>query len=568
MNLRNLTNWWQTQRPGTPSGNEPPTAAATSGSPLARIPMEYQEMFRQTIRQEMTDDKSDHTDKDMLAYLRTRREVFQQGQYVDPNGKLGQLPLTRQELHAQGITRPQTGQSATEQAREKRNLFLKVGGLALIAIVFFVLVSRGRAERDMSLTLTPEPTVLAGSATATPEILAVTGADDSLQTIGGLGGALTIGRPASLELHYRSSEEVVALPIDPAQTTPKGELRFNETVMLSDNPVAVWLAGTVVNYAIGIPDSLARNLQPGDPISLHTNTGATLPFVVSTTATHAHHEANTLLSQNRLGLTLFSLPAPTEDQVTVVWADYAVQLAATTNASHVGVGETFTVADMTMHVDGWRYDQVAAGSFQITVSTTTTITTPLSNQAQRLLSLSSPADQTPSVAQSFTQTGRVRETTLFTVGESFLGQPLTLELRILPGGDVRVITLGELPHPQSLLAVSAVLTATWDAAAGGGVVQATVTNTGLGSLILSPDFFQMREQSTGGEYRLMPMQAEPRLPFTVSPAQTVQVRLTFVPMQPVIKLFMGWGEWEITGFPVTSGLAPPDRDVGLKEAGG
>jgi hypothetical protein len=530
--------------------------------------MEYQEMFRQTIRQEMTDNKTDHTDKDMLIYMRSQRELFQQGQYVDPNGRLGQLPLTRQELHAQGITRPQTGQSATEQAREKRNLFLKVGGLALVAVVFLVLVSRGRAERDMSLTPTPEPTVLAGSATPTPEILAVTGADDSLQTIGGLGGALTIGRPASLELHYRSSEEVVALPIDPAQTTPKGELRFSETVMLSDNPVAVWLAGTVVNYAIGIPDSLARNLQPGDVVNLQTNTGATLPFVVSTTALHDHHEASSLLSQNRLGLTLFSLPAPTEDQVTVVWADYSVQLATTASASRVGVGETFTLADMTMRVDGWRYDQVAEASFQITVSTTTTITTPFSNQAQRLLSLSSPADQTPAVTHSFTQTGRVRETTTFTVGESFLDQPLTLELRILPGGDFRFITLGELPHPQTLLAVGDVLTATWDAAAGGGVVQATVTNTGSGTLLLTPDFFQMREQSHGGEYRLMPMQAEPRLPLALSSAQTVQVRLTFVPMQSVVVLLIGWGEWEITGFPVTSGLAPPDQDVGLTYAGG
>ncbi|MEI2609555.1 MAG: hypothetical protein V9G20_13080 [Candidatus Promineifilaceae bacterium] len=568
MNLRNLANWWQTQRPGSPNGSESPTAAATSGSPLARIPMEYQEMFRQTIRQEMTDNKSDHTDKDMLAYLRTRREVFQQGQYIDPNGKLGQLPLTRQELHAQGITRPQTGQSATEQAREKRTLMLKLGGLALIAVVFFLLISRGRAGQAETLTLTPEPTALADEVTPTPEILAVTGADDSLQTIGGLGGALTIGRPASLELYYRSSEEVVALPIDPAQTTPKGELRFNETVMLSDNPVAVWLAGTVVNYAIGIPDSLARNLQPGDRISLHTNTGATLPFIVSTTATHAHHEANTLLSQNRLGLTLFSLPAPTEDQVTVVWADYSAQLATATSTSRVGVGETFTLADMTMQVEGWRYDQVAEGSFQITVSTTTTLTTPLSNQAQWLLSLSGPADQTLAMTHSFTQTGRLHETTVFTVGEAFLGQPLTLELRILPGGGYQAVTLGELPQPQSLLQVGAVLTATWDVAQAVGVVQVTVTNTGLGSVILSPDFFQMREQSNGGEYRQIPVQVEPRLPLTLSPAETVQVRLTFVPMQSVVVLFMGLGEWEITGNPVTSGLAPPDQNVSRKYAGG
>jgi hypothetical protein len=523
--------------------------------------MEYQEMFRQTIRQEIMDNKSDHTDKDMLAYLRTRREVFQQGQYIDPNGKLGQLPLTRQELHAQGITRPQTGQSAMEQAREKRTLMLKLGGLALVAVVFFLLISRGRAERDMPLTPTAEPTVMAGSATTTPEILAVTGADDSLQTIGGLGGALTIGRPASLELHYRSSEEVVALPIDPAQTTPKGELRFSETVMLSDNPVAVWLAGTVVNYAIGIPDSLVRNLQPGDSISLRTNTGATLPFVVTTTALHAHHEASSLLSQNRLGLTLFSLPAPTEDQVTVVWADYAAQLGTTVSAGVARVGQPFMLAGMEFLVEGWRYDQVDEGSFLIVINKTITPTTPSANHAvpvELLLSLSTPSDQTPAITQVMSTTGRTTLTTTFTVDQGFSGQPLTLELRILPGGGYQAVTLGELPHPQALLAVGDVLTATWDAAAGVGVVQATVTNTGSGTLLLTPDFFQMREQSNGGEYRLMPLQAEPRLPLMLFPAETVQVKLAFLPTQSVVELLMGLGQWEITEFPVVLGPAPPD----------
>lgn len=551
MNLPTLRSLWS----ATPKGPGAASPNPSPGSLLARIPMEYQEMFRQVILQEMAENKKDQTDKDMLLYLRTRREAFQHGQYVDPNGQLRQLPLSRQELHAQGITRPQMGQAATAQDREKRTLVLKLGGLALIALVFLVLVARGRAGQETTTTVTPEAMALVDAITPTPEILAITGTDDVLQTIGGLGGALTIGRPASLELHYRASEEVVALAIDPAQTTPKGELRFNETVMLSDNPVAVWLAGTVVNYAIGIPDSLARNLQPGDRITLHTNTGTTLPFIVSTTTPHSHHEAITLLSQNRLGLTLFSLPAPADDQVMVIWADYAVQLASM--AHEVKVGETFTLADMTMQIEGWRYDQVAERSFQINVSTTTTITTPLFPQTQRLLSLSSPADQTPAVTQFYTHTGRMSEITVFTVADSFLGQPLTLELRILPGGGYRTITLGELPQPLTVLQVGEVLTATWDMAYRRGVVQVPVTNTGLGSVMLPSDFIQLREQSNGGAYHLIPVQVEPRLPLTLSAAETIILVLTFTPTQPIVELNMGLGQWEITGFPVGVGPAPP-----------
>ncbi len=448
--------------------------------------------------------------------------------------------------------------SASDQAREKRTLMFKLGGLALLAVVFWALVSRGRAGQEEALTLTPEPTALAGDVTPTPEILTVTGADDALQTIGGLGGALTIGRPAALELHYRSSEEVVALPIDPAQTTPKGELRFNEAVMLSDRPVAVWLAGAVVNYAIGIPDSLARNLQPGDRLSLHTNTGATLPFIVSSTTVHAHHEASTLLSQNRLGLTLFSLPAPAEDQVTVVWADYAAQLATASSANVVRVGQPFALSGMEVQIEGWRYDQVDEQTFLIVISETITLTTPSASRPDLLLSLSTPGDQTPARTQVITSTGRTNLTTTFTVDQRFAGQPLTLELRILPGGGYQAVTLGELPLPQTVLQVGDVLTATWDSALGVGVVQATVTNTGIGTVMLSPDFLQMREQSQGGTYRLIPLQVEPYLPLMVSPAETVQVTATFTPAQARVVLVVGIGEWEITGFPVGLGLAPPD----------
>ena len=103
------------------------------------------------------------------------------------------------------------------------------------------------------------------------------------KTIGSLGGALTIGRPSAIELHYGRTEETIALAIDPSKPTPRGELRYNETTMLSDNPVAVWLFGTVLNYAIGIPDSMVRNLEPGDRITLSTDTGASLSFVVAET---------------------------------------------------------------------------------------------------------------------------------------------------------------------------------------------------------------------------------------------------------------------------------------------
>ena len=122
MNFPTLSSFWSNNRSGSAPVDDVTDATATARTPLARIPVEYQETFRQTILQEMGDNKQDQTDKDMLLYLRQRRQAFQNGQYIDPNGRLGQLPLSRQELHAQGVTRPQTGAGTAEQAREKRKL--------------------------------------------------------------------------------------------------------------------------------------------------------------------------------------------------------------------------------------------------------------------------------------------------------------------------------------------------------------------------------------------------------------------------------------------------------------
>ena len=170
MRFNRFTSWWQNQ-PESVTANE----ARSQPSPLANIPVEFQEIFRQTLEQEMADSGNDLTDKDRLAYLRNRREACLHGQYVDPNGRMGQLPLSRQELHAQGVTRPQTGPSADKQAHEKRLLGLKLAGLALAAVVFFLLVSRGRDGHEEALTPTPELTSQPPSATPTPAILTFTG---------------------------------------------------------------------------------------------------------------------------------------------------------------------------------------------------------------------------------------------------------------------------------------------------------------------------------------------------------------------------------------------------------
>jgi hypothetical protein len=211
---------------------------------------------------------------------------------------------------------------------------------------------------------------VAGEGTPVPTLPLpeISGVDDSLQTIGSLGGALTIGRPSAIELTYGRTEETIALAIDPSKPTPKGELRYNEATMLSDNPVAVWLFGTVLNYAIGIPDSMVRNLEPGDRIALGTDTGASLRFVVAETGQGANYEAGRLLSQNRLGLTLFALPAIAEDDVAFAFANYDVASEEGQGQVVYEVGEPFALsAGGDLQVSTVQFSHTADGSIRIVI---------------------------------------------------------------------------------------------------------------------------------------------------------------------------------------------------------
>ncbi|MFZ1399157.1 MAG: hypothetical protein WAS33_19780, partial [Candidatus Promineifilaceae bacterium] len=297
---------------------------------LSEIPPEYQEVFRQALTRELAEAEQNRTDTDILNYLRSRRDDFKSGGFIRPDGRPGLMTLTPEMVYEQAL--PQLAQSSLgepDNTAERRRTLMKLLGLAGVALLLLIFALRSRAQRaERAETLaneTPVATVAAsGSATPTPALPEITGVDDSLQTIGSLGGALTIGRPSAIEIYYGRTEETIALAIDPSKPTPKGEMRYNEATMLSDNPVAVWLFGTVLNYAIGLPDSLVRNLEPGDPITLSTDTGASLHFVVAEVGQGTNYDAGRRLSQNRLGLTLFALPAVAEGDVSFAFANYDI----------------------------------------------------------------------------------------------------------------------------------------------------------------------------------------------------------------------------------------------------
>jgi hypothetical protein len=513
---------------------------------LSEIPPEYQELFRQTIEQELAETEQNRTDSDILAYLRRRREDFKRGSFIRPDGRPGLVALNPEAMYEQAL--PELARNSLgepDSTAERRRTLVKAGVFVAVALLFLFFVFRGRARRAGEEGSVAEETPAAelsaeGTAVPTPPLPEITGVDDSLQTIGSLGGALTIGRPSAIELTYGRTEETIALPIDPSKPTPKGEMRYNEATMLSDNPVAVWLFGTVLNYAIGVPESMARNLEPGDRIRLSTDTGASLRFVVAETQQGANYEAGRLLSQNRLGLTLFALPSVAEDDVSFVLANYDLDSEETTAPALYDLGERVPLADdARLQVTAVQFSDTADGDIRIVVGG---IAQHIPGGRSILLSLAAGGEQTTAVPLT-PGSGGVWQASL-TLPDSIAGLPLMAEFRLLPDGRLAVVQLGDAPRLREQVEVE--IAGAWrDAEQDQVVVELSVTNPGEGAVYLDAGFIQMIIE--GGDADEMTGQMVPRLPLLLDPGETAVITVSFLPHIAPVQLQIDADLWEIGG---------------------
>lgn len=530
---------------------------------LSEIPPEYQEIFRQTIKQEIVDSEKNRTDTDTLLYLRQRKNQFKRGGFIRPDGRPGMVSLDPEKIYQQGLPqmdRSRRGKQGMIAGRQKS--LLKIGLFVGVAFLFLILIFRGRAqregeqERQAEATMTAQAVVVAPAASETPILPELTGVEDSLQTIGNLGGALTIGRPSALEISYGVSEETIALAIDPSKPTPKGELRFNESTMLSDNPVAVWLFGTVLNYAIGIPDSLVQNLATGDRLTITTDTGATLHFVVTESRQGASYEAGRILSQNRLGLTLFALPAEAENDVSFVFASYDFTHEA---------GDVQPVFQMKEAIPLTNGGSLIVHSVNTAHDENGNLTIVLEGQARDVpveqtmfLSLVANGEQTATTQVVLSESNAWQAD--FTLPNTIAGLPLLAELRLLSGnvladGSLVVVALGEVPNLLDQV-VFTLTEARWEAAQVEVIASGLVTNSGTTAVYLDPEFIQILTEG-GDEYEptgqatpSLPWQVSPPLPFLINPGETVGITVTFLPPSPSVNLKINTDLWEIQDIPV------------------
>jgi hypothetical protein len=513
---------------------------------LSEIPPEYQDAFRQAIERELADAEQNQSDTAILNYLRQRRNDFKRGGFIRPDGRPSIMALNPETMYEQALpelVRSSLGEE--DNTTERRRTLIKIGVFVGVALIFLFFALRGRAQREAEQETTEEGVLTAeasADSTPTPPLPEITGIEDSLQTIGGLGGALTIGRPSAVELRYGRNGETIALAIDPSRPTPRGELRYNETTMLSDNPVAVWLFGTVLNYAIGVPDSIVRNLEPGDLITLTTDTGASLHFVLAETWQGSSHEAGRALSQDRLGLTFFALPVAAEDDVSFAFANYDVTSEEDQAQVASVIKEQFSLGTVgELQVNEVQFSHTVDGAIRIVIEGAIVN---LNDGQTTMLSLTSSREQTTAVALEPQEDGAWE--TSFTLPGILAGLPLFAEFRSLPGGNLAIVQLGEVPRLTEQLQVE-ITGAWWDVEQEQAVVAVSVHNSGGGVVYLGPEFIQFPIE--GGDAYEPPGQVTPRLPILIGPEETVGITVPFLPQSASMRLQIGADLWEVAGIP-------------------
>lgn len=491
---------------------------------LREIPIAYQDTVNLFVDRQIADGDCP-TDSAMLTLLRTLQRDFENGYYITPDGEMALLEIDNPDaLYANGgVDLLTSGEDGESNAAASRQTILKGVGLGVILLVMLGLLLSSRNRRlelaEVDATGEPAPATAQAANSAIPTaapLQAIENQEEALQTIGGLGGALTLGRPASLEIHYQETEDVVAFPIDPALVAPQGELPFDPERMASENPVAVWVLGTVLNYNIGIPDLFARNIQPGDALLINTDTGSSLRFVVTETFEGNTYDPTRHLNQDRIGATLFSLPAPADNRVRFISASYDIATEDSAVTPPLSQNDPILFANgQQVEIARITYGHTSSGEVQFEIEGTA------APETHFLLALSSLAAQTETTTP--VRAGE-RWSASFLVPDRFMGGPLLAELRAVPSNELLFVELGHFPLLTEQLQVHA-QTAYWFPETQTGVVHLTVTNDGGQPVRVGETYINL----TGGEQtqkREIPLMTN--LPLLLAGNETQEITLSFV----------------------------------------
>ncbi|MCP4422335.1 MAG: hypothetical protein GY805_37480 [Chloroflexi bacterium] len=140
------------------------------------------------------------------------------------------------------------------------------------------------------------------------------------------------------------------------------------------------------------------------------------------------------------------------------------------------------------------------------------------------------------------------------VPHSASGQALFAEFRTLPGGQLTLVQLGEVPHLIEELEVEITETA-WDVKQKRIFLSVTVHNPLSGDVYLHSEFIQIINEGGGNDGESgqvtprLPGQVTPRLPLLINPGETVGITVSFLPQDTPVQLQIEADLWEISSLP-------------------
>ncbi len=517
---------------------------------ISQIPADYVEAFEEALSDQFNNSAAYEAVQQHEVIAMLIEQVRDRNAYIQPNGELAYIQASREQIIAAIAYRE--NQTAAEQITARsplvRILVFAVLAMLIVGVSWFMWhirpsAQRARAEaRTDALTQTDETqTPIVDPLDAEIPIPTLQPlppvSQDALAAIGGNGESLTLGEPSLLEIIYGDGE-VTALPISPAGLTEVGALRYQEEIMLSDTPVAVWVANTRLNYGIGIPHELVSRLKIGDRVTIFTNTGVETDFLVRELATKRSYETSDILKQNTIGLSLFALPALSDEDVEVAFAVYDVNQEQQLGQA-VKAGNDQQLGNLTLVVDSMMsVDERSDGRIEVSISGT--LTGELMTGQQVLLNVTTDTGQQTGTTNI--QPGSWALT--FALDPDAQGQRALAEFRLLPESDLVVIQLPRIPVLQT--GMTTVLQKAWLDPATAAISITLVHHNAADNGVV----WLAAEDILLTHYDGQPLasSAIPALPLQLGSGTSVTQTMTFIPAQPGAPTLLTVGEeqWEVS----------------------
>jgi hypothetical protein len=245
---------------------------------------------------------------------------------------------------------PETENSSIRETLVENRRVVIFAAIAVVALIIacvlavLLFLDRGGGQVvDSEVIPTPFPTVAAtqpGQFALDPLVIGISGSD----TI-----SVSIDVPVTLTL----GGQQFAVRTQVIEADGKWE------PLVEGERTAAWIYGTVINYVVGLPDSLANQallgqLAAGEEMVLTTRNGVDYTFAFSSRES-VPSSSREVFGQNTPGLTLVLLGAAGEDRL-VVRGHYVVPEARSrTQGPVIELGETAQLEDLQLTVTGASY---------------------------------------------------------------------------------------------------------------------------------------------------------------------------------------------------------------------